>query len=141
MKVVDIINKIANDENMPRKIMYEGEVFEYRRDLDDYECYDEINDHYDYLLENPFGKAYSEFYNDEIGIVKEKAEKKLYELCKTMYEEDKEIEKGLKPFGEYWEEINIVGCDLKEAQEVYLDRLSKIVIELVIAVNELKKGK
>jgi hypothetical protein len=56
-------------------------------------------------------------------------------------EEDKEIEKGIKPFEEYLEEVKVAGCDLYEAKKVYLDRLSKIVIELTEAVNELKKGK
>lgn len=69
MKVIDLMNKVANDEDMPRKIIYEDLEWKYRRDLDDYEYYDEERNWHEYLFENPFGKAYSELYNDEIEIL------------------------------------------------------------------------
>ncbi len=123
MKVIDLLNKIANGEEAPKKIKV-GEL--------EFEKYIE-SPTIDYRLEKGNTFLFQEYVhifgeislNDEIEII----------------EEDKEMEKSIKPFKEYWEDVNIVGCDLEEAQEVYLDRLSKIVIELANAVNELKKDK
>jgi len=62
----------------------------------------------------------------------------LSELIEILDGEDKDIEKGIKSFKEYWEEVNTVGCDLYEAKLEYFDRLSKITIELIDEVNKLK---
>lgn len=46
-------------------------------------------------------------------------------------EEEKEIEKGIKPYKQYVEELGKDGYGISEINEEYLDRLSKIVIELI----------
>ena len=120
MKIIDLAEHQYKNGIMPKHIKYNDEDLYF----DGISYYDEEgnNDLLDILA---MGNSALTHLYDELEII----------------EEDKEIEKGLKPFGEYWEEINIVGCDLKEAQEVYLDRLSKLVIELTEEVRELKKGK
>lgn len=128
MKVIDLINKIANDENMPRKIIYEGDIFEYRRDLDDYEIYDEINNHYDYLLENPYGKAYSEFFNDEIEVIEEEKN-----IEKLPYYSLEKVQKA-KNKKEWYEKI-------VELFEQMTNDYHKKINELTDAVNKLNKEK
>lgn len=36
MKIIDLLNKIANGEEVPKKIKYNGEIFTLRDDKDDY---------------------------------------------------------------------------------------------------------
>lgn len=120
-RIIDLFNKVANEEEVPRLIKHDGIVWEFDDKYNDYRnegkwlfisCLDSYKNTKDCL-------------NAEVKIMGE----------------DKEMEKGIKPFEEYWEEVEVVGCDKDEAKKVYLDRLSKIVIELTEELNELKKGK
>ena len=123
IKVIDLLNKIANGEEVPRKIKYDG--ITYTIGWSDYMGDEPITDYYNHELYGSWFSGTEMTLDKEVEII----------------EEDKEIEKGIKPFEEYLEEVKVAGCDLYEAKKVYLDRLSKIVIELTEAVNELKKGK
>lgn len=82
MKVIDLIYKIANGEKVPQKIIYEDELYEFREDLHDYENeYPDFEagiDKYKYLFEDPYGRDYKEFFNDEIEEIEE--DKKIEEL-------------------------------------------------------------
>lgn len=99
MKVIDIMYKIANGEEVPKKIIYEDEIYTFREDLNDYENeypdFEEGIDKYKYLFENPYGKDYKEFFNDSVKIIEEKI-KKIKQLnnvagCKKLIElEDKQ---------------------------------------------------
>ena len=75
MKVIDLINKVANGEEVPEKIIYEGEIYTFREDLNDYENeypdFEEGIDKYKYLFEDPYGKDYKEFFNDSVKIIEE----------------------------------------------------------------------
>ena len=122
MRVIDLLNKIANGEEVPEKIKFSDKIFEW---------YNWSEDIYDYVWSGCEGLLNGGEY-DLFAILDKEVE---------IIEEDKEMEKGIKPFGEYWEEIKMAGCDMYEAKIVYLDRLSKLVIELREAINELKKGK
>ena len=143
MRVIDLLNKIANGEEVPEKIQYNGFYFNWTglnyycsyedTFLDELICLEDLNYPVE-IIEEP--KKKEGFVTNGHRFVPNENGVSIFPI-----EEDKEMEKSIKPFKEYWEDVNIVGCDLEEAQEVYLDRLSKIVIELVIAVNELKKGK
>ena len=64
MKVIDLLNKIANGEDKPKKVRYDNQVFEYREDMLDYYCYD-----YDLNL-----MGYSKILNDEVEILEEEKE-------------------------------------------------------------------
>ena len=82
MKVIDLIYKIANGEEVPQKIIYEDELYEFREDLHDYENkYPDFEagiDKYKYLFEDPYGRDYKEFLNDEVEVIEE--DKKIEEL-------------------------------------------------------------
>lgn len=91
MKVIDIMYKIANGEEVPKKIIYEDEIYTFRKVLNDYEneypAFEEGIDKYKYLFEDPYGKDYKEFFNEEVEIIEE--DKKIE---KIKIKDDKTIE-------------------------------------------------
>ena len=66
-------------------------------------------------------------------------EMSVFDKCIEIIEEKKEIEKGIKPYKQYVGELGKDGYGLSEINEEYLERLSKIVIELIDEVKKLKK--
>ena len=81
MKVINLMNMIALGEEVPKKIIYDEEIYKLREDLNDYEntfySGDEIWK-FKYLFEDPYGKDYKEFFNEEIEVMEE--DKKIEEL-------------------------------------------------------------
>lgn len=110
MKVIDFLNKMASDKEVPNKIHYGGETFYYNGAY--YKC--ENKKFYENNRLEEF-ITYSTDLNKEIKLI----------------EEDKEIEEI--PFNN----------GMKEFIDVYheLEHYNYKINELVIAVNELKKGK
>lgn len=94
MKVIDLLNKIANGEEVPKKIKYNNDIYMH---IDNY-CYycDETN----LILSDRIFAEYSRL-NDEVEIIEdkpfsEKVEKIYNEHIDYIYsksEEDKKIEK------------------------------------------------
>ena len=84
MKIIDLEYLLANGEEVPRMIGYEGEIYIYRDDLKDYENeyfdYSEGFNKYKYLFENPMGRSFDEFFNDEIYIFEK--DKKIEKICR-----------------------------------------------------------
>lgn len=68
IKIIDLLNKIANGEEVPKKIIYEGDEFFYDNDEDAY-CIDDINGRRT-LLEF----IYECNLNDEVEIIEEEPE-------------------------------------------------------------------
>ena len=73
MKVIDLLNKIANDEEVPKKIRINGYIFEYQGD--DYLYIDKNNDNHEYWL---FSDGYTDkfqwldsFLKTEIEIIED----------------------------------------------------------------------
>ena len=71
MKIIELLNKIANSEEVPKEIKYKDWLYEFEKDCNDYLC------SYDSLLyrENDDVK---EFLNDEVEIIEE--DKKIKKL-------------------------------------------------------------
>lgn len=100
MKVIDLEYLIANGEKVPSVIVYEDEIYIYREDLKDYENeyadFEDGIDKFKYLFENPLGKDYMDFFNDEIEIVEVQKIEKIKSLnnvgnCQNLIEfEDKQ---------------------------------------------------
>ena len=72
MKVIDLLNKIAKGEEVPKKIDYNKKVYEYDKEQSDF-CHFSIN-YYEYFLDDI---NTIEQLNDEVEIMKEKEIEKL----------------------------------------------------------------
>lgn len=85
MKVIDLLNKIANKEDVPKKIKYDNHIFEYKKGINrnlEYICIDatdkiwkelNIDDAIDEIYKIPL------ILNDEIEIIEDNEIKKLNE--------------------------------------------------------------
>jgi hypothetical protein len=119
MKIIDLLNKIANGEELPRKLKGNNHTYT----LVENRNYEDEDG--DILFSDDYFWCNEDFLNKELEII----------------EEEKEIEKGLKPYKEYLEECDVVGFNPTEIRDEYIDRLSLIVIELIDEVNKLKGDK
>lgn len=67
MKIIDLLNKIANGEEVPKKIKYKNMVYEYYERLNDFYNYKCVEDN-SYLEEKYF---ISNILTDEVEIIEE----------------------------------------------------------------------
>nr|DAY94430.1 MAG TPA: hypothetical protein [Caudoviricetes sp.] len=77
MKIIDLLVKISQGEKMPKKIKYEGYVWEYDKVAKDYYRND-IDEEYIYLFQDLFKKETGLFINNEVEIIEE--DKKIIRL-------------------------------------------------------------
>lgn len=77
MKIIDLLVKISQGERMPKKIKYEGYVWEYDKVAKDYYRND-IDEEYIYLFQDFFKKETGFFINNEVEIIEE--DKKIIRL-------------------------------------------------------------
>jgi hypothetical protein len=77
MKIIDLLVKISQGEKMPKKIKYEGYVWEYDKVAKDYYRND-IDEEYIYLFQELFKKETGFFINNEVEIIEE--DKKIIRL-------------------------------------------------------------
>ena len=75
MKIIDLLNKIANGEEVPKKIKYRDWLYEFEKDCNDYLC------QYDSLLYRENDDV-RQFLNDELEIIEEPQEHKIPEKLK-----------------------------------------------------------
>ena len=134
MKVIDLLNKIANEEEVPKKIKYENNIYNYDNSCQDYKLVNVFG--YTWLINKIFDdyENTSSILSYEIEIIEEDKEiedkcKNLFELCEKMLEEDKEIE---EIDIDYFNNANIT------AKAVLLYQKQREIIDLL---KELKKGK
>lgn len=112
IKIIDLLNKIANGEEVPKKIKYRDWLYEFEKDCNDYMC------QYDSLLyrENDDTR---QFLNDEVEILEE--ENKIKHIGKTY-----DITDFKKEFPE-------AACLLKDT--------SNKLYEIIDEINKLKENK
>ena len=116
IKIIDLFNKIVNNDEVPKKIRYFGEIYEYSEEMKFY-------------YQNGFS-MYRDFFtegnclNDEVEII----------------EEEKEIEK-IRMNGNCFFSESIEAWINKEKSSAYCEFLSNKINELVDEVNKLKKEK
>ena len=77
MKIIDLLVKISQGERMPKKIKYEGYVWEYDKVAKDYYRND-TDEEYIYLFQDLFKKETGFFINNEVEIIEE--DKKIIRL-------------------------------------------------------------
>lgn len=95
MKIIDLLNKIANDEEVPRKFKYENTTFIYSDNVGEYfdekegnsfnytfdiTDYDVLNDEIEIIEDKPFSKRVEEIYNRHIDYIYNKEDKKIEKL-------------------------------------------------------------
>lgn len=114
MKIIDLLVKMANGEEVPRKIKYDGIKFEYSESYNDYVSYTEISSIKIFLIDKIFKKNIKPdiLLNDEVEII----------------EENKKIEHCLK--------TDRLLCDKAE-----MEHLRTKIDELIDEVNKLKGEK
>lgn len=81
IKVIDIMNKIHNEETVPKKIMYDFKTYFYDEACQDYTDYDRTYGLFSDLLDKQYG-IFS-CLNDEVEIIEE--EKKIPEKIDNSY--------------------------------------------------------
>ena len=113
IKIIDLLNKIANDEEVPKKIKWQGQIYEYS-------CSNR------FYYQNSWS-MYRDFYtegnclNDEVEILNEAKEDKIQKIyhCETSLTQ------------------NEVEIFITENLNQMVDKIN----ELIDAVNELKRDK
>ena len=73
IKVIDLLNKIANGEEVPEKIKFEGDILKYDRGIQDYKgiLRTGSGSFFNYLFVN---RSTSLFINDTVEIIEEQEE-------------------------------------------------------------------
>lgn len=120
IKIIDLLNKIANGEKGPEKIKYNNEIYKRYQNIS-------TNNLYYYQVPNKCNLLIDQLSSasdllDEVEII----------------EEPKKIEK-IKQLN------NVVGCkeliELKDKQQINNHILKDKINELIYAINELKRNK
>ena len=93
MKVIDLLNKIANGEEVPKEIKYNACLFAFERQSQDYYC-EEYGNLFEYLINE---HRTGEFLNDEVELMEDK------KIEKLIFDKDCTCEWN---FGEVYEKIN-----------------------------------
>lgn len=124
MKIIDLLVKISQGEKMPKKIKYEGYVWEYDKVAKDYYRND-IDEEYIYLFQELFKKETGFFINNEVEIIEEpKKIEKIKILIDEINMEYVANDKGEK-------------LSYSESDLIFADRINKLIEE----INKLKGEK
>ena len=124
MKIIDLLVKISQGERMPKKIKYEGYVWEYSTDGKDYYRND-VDGEYIYLFQDLFKKETGFFINNEVEIIEEpKKIEKIKILIDEVNMEYVANDKGEK-------------LSYSESDLIFADRINKLIEK----INKLKGEK
>jgi hypothetical protein len=121
MKVIDLLNKIANGEKMPKKIIFRGYEYWYEENMEDYK--NAQTEYSDYIIGSKF--HHTNWLNDEIEIIEE--DKKIEKLD---IRQEKNIKNNWK-WVIYGEEHKY--C-ISTPQKIIGDKINELIDE----VNKLK---
>ena len=113
IKIIDLFNKIANNEKVPKKIRYFGEIYEYSEEMKFY-------------YQNGFS-MYRDFFtegnclNDEVEIIEEEKEiekiGKIYDGFTDSYY-DTCLETTIKKVDELVDEINKLKKEIEKEKDI-----------------------
>lgn len=114
MKVIDLLNKIANGEEVPRKFKYENKTYIYDDDLREH-----FDDREFYCFNYTFDLTDYEVLNDEI------------ELIEDAPKEDKKIEK--LDLSDWWEITSKEDCKPEGLERIF----NKNAVSFSSKINEI----
>ena len=85
MKVIDLLNKIVNGEEVPKKILYRDYEYsfkdsEYRDFMDDWVGYDNLNYEIEIIEEEKDIEELEVYHQYDVAILKDKITKREYEI-------------------------------------------------------------
>ena len=120
IRVIDLLNKIANGEEVPKNIKVDDKYYKWCNSMKDYE---EENS-YKYLVE----ELETEELNDEVEIIEEDKKIKKILTYTTPDDEDFAYEDGDKPH-------NV--CIYSPIENLFIKKINEIIDE----INKLKEGK
>ena len=130
VKIIDILNRIAQKKNVPKKIKYYGVIYELQTQSLDY-----VDDELNYLFDNVlrYGDYLFQHLNDEVEILDNKTDE-IEELTEIEYQE-------INGVGDEHDQY-VLSDNQKYICEAY-DDVELVVIrkinELVRAVNKIQK--
>lgn len=118
IRVIDLLNKIANDEEVPKKIKYKNKI--YFRSWSDYMGDEPIDEYYFDSEENSWNDELSLKLDDEVEIIEE--DKKIEKVNIDFIKEDDTLE------------------DIAHTTFINTGKLADKINEIIDTINELKKG-
>ena len=131
IKIIDLLNKIANGEEVPKKIKYRDCIREYDDEDKDYIARNQGENEF-YLFCNVLSAATGEKFknclNDEVEIIEEDKENKIEKI-------ENKIEKIEKTFSLYFIDSKI-DCNSKDEIDYFINELIKKVDEIIDVVNK-----
>lgn len=110
MKIIDLLNAIANGKDVPKKIKYRDKIWKYNSKFQDY-----MNENDVYLFVNIFEIEIERALNHEVEII----------------EEDKKIE---------YEQIEELTCNEYDFEKKTINLLIKNQMKLIDEINKLKEN-
>ena len=124
IKIIDLLNKLVNGEEVPLKIKWDGYLWDFKKEYNDY--WNEEEQEYLFFAGFDNFQDAKEFLNEEVKIIEVRitsiGNQISYQDFLKKTEEEKEIE-TIDMSGP----ISVVHCAMK-------------INELIDAVNELKRG-
>lgn len=114
MKIIDLLNKIANGEEIPKEIKYNACLFAFERQSQDYYC-EEYGNLFEYLINE---HRTGEFLNDEVEVIEEDKKIKKFELPKFINEGENTTDSQI------WN-LNINLCYTRDKINEIIDYINK----------------
>jgi len=118
MKIIDLLNKIANGEEVPKKIKYDDIIYEYDYDEKNYTYF--FIDNHNYL----FDEEITQILDDKVEILEE--EKKIPEKLNTWY--------GIEP-------VNLDSSTTFKDNSKYIDFNTEMFFDKINEIIDYLKSK
>lgn len=142
MKIIDLEYLLANGKEVPLAIIYEDEIYKFKKNLNDYENeyadFEEGLNKYRYLFENPYGKDYVNFFNDEVEILEDSKkengimvnEKMMADVIESLdamigYADDGSLDRSDEDFKCFFKEVDEARNLLNKLDKIYTKHLIK----------------
>lgn len=152
IKIIDLFNKIVNGEEVPLKIKWDGYLWDFKKEYNDY--WNEEEDEYLFFAGFDNFQDAKEFLNEEVEIIEEKQEEKDNFTGWKMFQNGEVVAScytvDFAPVKMEIRKIEVVGGDSivdntdgerhlvttnRKDRNIYIKKIN----ELIDAVNELRK--